>query len=131
MDLEILTYSGVGLLRLGMTSEQAQDIFGRKPEMFQKTTDTLVENYGGIHLYYDANAKINFIEILRPNRPTFDGLELIGKDIDEISEEFRKRGYGLKNVFDTYQYDDIGVALFVPNSIIKCVSVYVRGYYDE
>jgi hypothetical protein len=82
LDLDIRPHHGVGPLRLEMSRLECRAASGGTHSEFSKTVDaerTTDELFGAVHVYYDDQDRVEYIEIARSAdvRATFDGTPLL------------------------------------------------------
>jgi hypothetical protein len=84
----------------------------------------------GLHLYYDANDKLEFIEAFSPCQIVFQGVELIGESTLSVVDQLSAQGLSARLDESTYFYDDHGIVIMDDGGLIEGVSLFARGYYD-
>ena len=130
----IAPYEGVGQLRFGLTRSQVRSLLGGSVSTFRKgpyaSTDTDAYDELGLHLYYGNGDRLECIEAWGPCPIHYKGVSLLNASTQEVLE--RLAGLGLSSRYDDgYFLDDGGFALYTPDDVVKAVTVYRRGYYDE
>ena len=130
VELEIHPYAGLGAVRFNMTCDQARAAIGIDPQLFEKAPGTIVENYGGLHLYYDNDGRLEFIEVGLPNQVSFGGIALLNMKIADAVAKLEPLGGPVKRSGSGYDFEQLGLGLFESGGLVKGVSAYRRGYYD-
>jgi hypothetical protein len=51
--------------------------------------------------------------------------------LDELLDELTDLGLSSRYDNEGYWFDDAGFVLYAPDNIVKAVTVYRRGYYEE
>lgn len=131
---DIAPYEGVGPIRFGMTRSQVQSLLGGSVSTFRKgpyaSTDTDAYDQLGLHLHYDKGDRLECIEAWGPCPIYYQGASLLNANIQAVLE--RLAALGLSSRYDDgYFFDDAGFALYAPDDVVKAVTVYPKGYYDE
>lgn len=131
---EITPYVGVGPLRFGLTRSQARSLLGTSVSAFRKgpyaSTETDAYDGLGLHLHYDGNDRLECIEAWGSCPVYYKDAALLNASVQEVLE--RLANLGLSSRYDDgYFLDDGGFALYAPDDVVKAVTVYRKGYYDE
>jgi hypothetical protein len=132
--MKIEPFLGVGVIRFGDTRQQVRETLQRPFETFRKNmgenaTDAFDEI--GLHVYYDGQDRVEFIEGFDPASLTISGLELLGRSIEDVDKELKALGHSSIPTDVGLQFDSAGIVLTASNGIIEGVGIYVRGYYDN
>ena len=141
MDLTtIQPNAGLGALRFGMLRPavrqgfmDAHDTFTRAEQAFEER-DEEVDAYDalGLHLHYDENNALEYIELFPPASPTWDGLHLLDLSLEEIERVATARGYSVSRDETGLDIRSLGIGIYSENgSQPQAVSVYREGYYDD
>jgi hypothetical protein len=134
MTMEITPFEGVGTIRFGDSRQQVRNSINHRYESFRKDvgedeTDAFDEI--GVHVYYDDQGRVEFIEAFSPASLTLHGLPLMGRPIGDVEDELRALGYSSRQTDVGLEYTDAGIALTAAEGIIEGVGVFRRGYYDS
>ena len=125
-------FQSLGKLRFGMRKGEPERVLGEPPKKFQKGfSKTLTEAYkgAGLHVYYDADGTVEFIEAFPPSQPTYRGVDLMKPEADEVIADLAKLGLTVrKDGQGGLWFDDQGFSLFAPDGRTEGVSVFRRGY---
>ena len=132
--MHIVPYVSVGNLSFGDKREVARKKLNSPFSTFRKVigaevTDSFDEI--GLHLYYDNDDRLQFVELFRPADVVVCGIELLDRNVDEVVGSLEMLGYAPSPTDVGFQVDDLGVALTARNGIVEGVAAYRRGYYDE
>jgi hypothetical protein len=133
-EWDIVPYSGVGPLRFGLDRSAVRLLLGDGLSTFKKGTNASNEtdayNSLGLHLYYDDTDALECVE-------AFDGCSISYQDVKLLNENIQDTLKmlavgGLSSRYDDgYFFDEPGFALFAIDNVVKAVTVYRRGYFDE
>jgi hypothetical protein len=131
-NLTIEPFQSLGKLRFGMRKGEPERVLGEPPKEFQKGfSENVTEAYNGagVHVYYDADETVEFIEAFPPSHPTYRGIDLMRPNAEAVVADLAKLGL---NVRDDKEgglwFDDQGFSLFAPGGRTEGVSVFRRGY---
>jgi len=131
-DWTIEPFESLGALRFGMRKGEAQQVLGEPPKEFHKGfSENVTEAYNGtgVHVYYDADATVEFIEVFPPSRPTFRGIDLMRPDAAAVIADLAKLGLTVRDDGEGgLWFDKEGFSLFAPAGKTEGVSVFRRGY---
>jgi len=132
---ELVSFLGLGSLRFGMTREEAQCLLGPSSKQFKKTYSSLslTDEYRaiGVHLYYDQDGRLEFIEGFPPCRVVFRMTPLFEGTPEAIIRSLEQMGFQRRISGATYVFDDAGFALIVEDIRITGVSVFAKDYYAK
>jgi hypothetical protein len=131
---DIAPYEGVGPLRFGLTRSQAQSLLGRDVSVFRKgpyaSTETDAYDALGLHLHYDGKDRLECIEAWGSCPIYYKDTPLLNASVQEVLE--RLKNLGLSSRYDDgYFFDGGGFVPYAPDDVVKAVTVYRKGYYDE
>ncbi len=132
---EIMQYTGIGPLRFGFSRSSVRAELGDDFSEFRKSVDSInsTDEYSrlGMHLYYDSNNKLEFIECFSPCPIHYRGVSLLGKEFEVVLKELEDLGLSARHDDYVCYFDDVGFALYVSGEVVDGASVYRKGYYDE
>ena len=133
---KIIPFEGLGSLRFSETRAAIRALLNDPDLSFRKgsSTSTLTDAYNalGLHLFYDAQDCLEFIETFPPCNPVFEGQTFSGLPIEMVVTAMRARGHQPNNDgLGDYIFEDLGIALYVPDEDVESVAVYRHGYYDS
>lgn len=136
--MEIRSYESVGNLRFSDSRQTIRGLLGNRFESFYKgpVANIITDSYDhlGLHLYFDKDDRLNFVEAFQPAKLTFHGIELLGRSIEEVDADLRAMGHipePLKAVDAGPTYLSAGIALTVDESVVEGVAVFGRNYDPE
>jgi hypothetical protein len=131
--MEIVPFTSVGGLCFGTTRHRSRERLGGGSQSFRKVvgaTETDAYDALGLHLYFDDEERLEFVEAFEPASPSFRGILLLGRDRGEVAEELTAMGYDLTQDAYGLRCDGAGFALTAPDGIVEGVGVFREGYYD-
>lgn len=132
---KIHAYVGVGQVEFGITRTQARSRIDGAPTTFRKgpfaTNDTDAYDDLGLHVYYDSEDYVRCIMAFGSGPVHYSKIALLGRPLEEVFHDLA--GIGLTPRYDDegYWFDDAGFVLYAPDDVVKAVTVYRRGYYEE
>ena len=132
---QIVPFEGVADLRFGLPRSTVQALLGGNFRTFREGADesVAVDSYDetGFHLVYDADDRLEFIEMFFPAMPMYDGVSLLEGDLEDVLTQLSNQGYRYRLGPEGYNFPDLGLVLYAPDESIEGVSVYRRGYYED
>ena len=132
---EVVPFERLGDLRLGMSRTAVRSMLGSNFKSFRKGPDSINETDAydqlGMHLYYDADDQLEFIEMFPPSDPAYQGVHLLNNSLDQVLQKLAAIGQHYHYDDDGYDFKQLGVVLYVPDDSIESVAVYRRGYYGD
>lgn len=131
--MEITPFTGLGAIFFGETRQKVRRLVDSKCHAFRKDigeneTDAFDEL--GLHIYYDIEDRVEFIEAFDPALVTFRGVLFLGRSIDEVASAMSALGYSAIQTDVGLKYETVGIALTAPSGVIEGVGVFRRGYYN-
>lgn len=133
--MEFVPYVSLGNIRLGMSRIAARQQLGPDFQSFQKTPDTTIltdaYNQLGLHLYYDADDEVEYIEAFEGANLRFQGIELLGRELTDLISEFSAIGFRLLQ--DDYggMCEEAGICFTAPDGLVEGIGVFRKGYYES
>jgi hypothetical protein len=134
----IYPHAGVGILRFGMCRSEAQkmldcnfEIFRRGARVFEQLDE--VDSYDdlGVHLHYDCNNRLEFMEMFSPASPVLDEIMLFSIEVEEIMRVFVSKGFTVTKDESGLDIRQLGVGVYSENGKTpQAISVYRKGYYE-
>lgn len=135
MTLEIQPYISVGDLHFGDSRQHARQLLGSKYQSFEKvpgSNETDAYDDLGLHLYFDSQDCLEYVETFFPASPSLQGAQLLGKSIRQVADELARLGHGCVSIDScNMQCDSAGISLHFPDGPVLAVGVFRRGYYEE
>jgi hypothetical protein len=128
----IAPFVGIGWLRFGQERSETQSLLGEEPETFYKASRALVDEYRGrgLHLYFDQQNRLEFIEAFAPCNPTYEGVPLLGRELESVRRDLEAIGIRCEVDEIGLECAEIGVGLTVGDALVNGVAIYRRGYYE-
>lgn len=122
-------FKGTDLIKLGLTSEEYQNILGVKPTKFYKSEFNTVpsDDFDFCHIHYNENKKSNYIDFFLPTKITFNDFVLMDKKSDgSLVKEYIKSLDPLCEVSeDTVESFEKGIYIYMPEGFVECISIYI------
>jgi|SRR5579864_1340719 len=132
--MEISSFESVGSLRFGDLRQDIRKRLVGNYVTFKKDVgenDTDAYNELGLHLYYNKQDRLEFVEIFEPAQPQFRGILFIGRDVSDVSNDLKKLGFSTESDEVGLNCPEAGIGLTASDGIIEGVAVFRKGYYDE
>lgn len=130
----IVPFEGLGELRFGTPRSAIHSSLRGSPTAFSKVVGapTMTDSYDalGLHLYYDDEDKLEFIEAFPPCDPSYSGVRLLADELDQVLSQLAEMGHVPTRGDVGYHFDQLGFRLYSPHESAEAVSVFRRGYYD-
>jgi predicted component of type VI protein secretion system len=85
--MEIRPFEAVGSLLFGDVRSAVREKLGMEYSSFSKTTgDEPTDAYDslGLHLYYDEDGRLEFVEAFIPAVITMDGITFLGRQVADV-----------------------------------------------
>jgi hypothetical protein len=129
--MEIIPFSAVGLLVFGDCRDTARDKLSAPYRVIEKG-GVLVDDFDGLglHLHYDDNNRLEFVEAWGPAELTFCGTRFLGRDVSSVCEDMQSLGLEIVDDGNGIEFPGAGIALYSPGGIVAAIAGHRRGYYD-
>jgi hypothetical protein len=131
-EWRIEPFDSFGPLRFGMTRGEVASALNEAPQQFAKGfSPNIVEAYNdsGVHAYYDADERLEFIEAFSPCQPSYGDVDLLRADAAATVSELSALGLAMRDDGEGgIWFEDHGFALYAPGGRTEGVSVFRRGY---
>ncbi len=130
--LNILPFEGLGDLRFGMLRTDVHSLLGEDFDRVSEGQPADMEVYDsiGLHLDYDKDDKLVFIEAVPPCNPIYTDIQLLRGTYQAVLTKLAKLGHTAVCDDQAYNFGELGFSLYVPSQL-EGVSIYRQGYYDE
>jgi len=132
--MEILPFVSIGDLRFGESRQDVRKHLGTKYQVFRKdvgANETDAYDELGLHLYYDNDDKLEYVETFTPAAPTFKGVAMLGRHSEDVQEDLARAGHTCSVMDDvSINCGSAGIALYSPDEMVEGVGVYRKGYFD-
>jgi hypothetical protein len=131
---EVVPYEGLGNIRFGTPRAAIRALLKVDFTSFIKGDDHVpTDAYDtlGMHLYFDEQDCLEFIEAFPPCNPVYRDIRLLSMDVGIVLHALAALGHASVYAEAGYTFADLGIVLFVPESAIEAVSLYRRGYYNH
>ena len=132
--MDVKPFLGVGKVRFGETRQETRQTLGSQFSSFRKSpganeTDAFDEL--GLHVYYDSEDRVNFVEAFEPAPIRYEGILLLGRSLQSVDEDMRTLGCCPRPFDLGLDYETAGLSLFAPNDTIEGVGVFSRDYFPK
>jgi hypothetical protein len=133
-DVEIVPFESIGKLSFGDSRDIARQKLGFPFTTFEKVigadaTDAFEEL--GLHLYYDNDDHLEFVEAFEPACVVFRGISFLGRDLGRVLEDMQAIGFKPTEFDVGVNFQAAGIALTAPSGVVEGIAVYLAGYYGE
>lgn len=131
--MEIVPFKSIGPLSFGASRADCHGKLRASFTVFRKVasadqTDAFDEL--GLHLYYDSDGNLEFVEGFAPAAVSFQGVSFLGRDLAEIVEDIGRLGHSSNDPGDGVAFTDLGIALTDEDGVVTGVAAHRKGYYD-
>ncbi len=108
-------------------------LFSEVPYVKPSVLDHDIYKNKGIILGYDQNDQLEFIEVSDENMVEYQGIQFFSLELSGILERLKNLGYSAPydSIDSGYNFTSIGLGLYCEEGVIKGVSIYAPGYYEE
>jgi len=131
--MEIVPFESVGELLFGTSRESVRRLLGGECTPFRKHADASeieVCETRGLHLYFDDDDKLEFVEGFEPAEITFQGIEFLGRALATVIADMRSLGFASLPADVGVDFPTAGIALTAPTGVVEGVAAHRKGYYD-
>lgn len=130
--MEIVPFRSIGSIQFGESKHIVRQRLQSLPSEFQKdvneeSTDTYDDC--GVHLYYDCQQRIEFVEAFAPADPTLINVIFIGSTLDEVVSDLLRIGFSSETSEMGCMVHEAGLAVITPMGFVEGVSVFRNGYF--
>ena len=134
-DWQIRPFLAVGPVAFGSTRGSVRQQLNEEPRVVVKNPgERPMEQYpsAGLQAHYDKLDRLELVEFYPNASVKFDGVELLGRDLDDVRHDLATRGLsprddGLGDIV----YDSHGFGLYIEGDAIASVSVFSREYANR
>ena len=131
--MEITPFCSVGVLAFGDVRKDARAKLNAEYSTFIKDvgeneTDSFDDN--GLHLYYDDEGRLEFVEAFHPADISFQGVRFLGRDVSAVTRDMNAIGFREVGADVGIDFPDAGIALTAPSGVVEGVAAHRKGYYD-
>lgn len=130
-QLAIQPFVGLGWLRFGQPRQETRRLLNDSPASFLKAASKVVDEYRniGLHLYFDAEEKLEFIEAFAPSNPTYLDLSLLGRNAESVRSDLAALGVSCNTDEAGFDCPEAGFGATSDDEVVVGVAVFRRGYY--
>lgn len=131
--MDIIPFTSVGELNFGDNREVARNKLAAGFTTFEKgvgenPTDAFDDL--GLHLYYDDDGLLEFVESFLPARVSFRSIEFLGRNIEDVLNDMRMAGFLAEDADVGVDFTDVGILLTVQDGLVDGTAIHRKGYYD-
>lgn len=129
----ITPFCSVGVLVFGDSREVVRAKLDAEYSTFTKDVgENETDSFDsiGIHLYYDEEEKLEFVEAFNPAEITFRGLRFLGREVSSVTKEMEAIGFKSVVADAGIDFPAAGIALTAPSGTIEGIAAHRKGYYD-
>ncbi len=137
-EWRITPFHGLGPLTFGMAREQARSELGGNFRTFRKTpkavTDTDAYTALNLHLYYDENYQLNFVEVISgaPFCLRLESVNLFSGSYEEVGKSIEALGHSVVWDPDGPFFPDLGISFYAPHGPkLEAVGLFDRKQFDN
>jgi hypothetical protein len=131
--MDIIPFQSIGILSFGDSRQAARDKLACCFSTFVKDvganeTDSFDER--GLHLYFDDEGRLEFVEAFNPAEVTFRGIHFLGRELQSVVEDMIAIGFSPSESDIGVDFADAGIALTAPYGVVEGIASHRKGYYD-
>jgi hypothetical protein len=132
----IIPYAGVGVLRFGTSRSEARSLLNNTPpSTFRRgpyaAADSDAYNDISLHLDYDFDDHLQCIMAFGSCPIFYENTSFLNRPLRDVLADLAKVGLSSQYDDEGYWFHDAGFVLYAPDNIVKAVTVYRKGYYEE
>jgi hypothetical protein len=131
--MEILPFTSFGSLKFGDPRQVARQKLASPFSTFRKAgsqIDTDAFDDIGLHLYYDTNDCLEFVEAFDPADVDFRGIRFLGRELDAITSDMKALGFSATAADVGIDFNEAGIVVTAPSGIVEGVGAHRKGYYE-
>jgi hypothetical protein len=131
--MEVVPYISIGNLSFGDLRDEARSRIASRVEPFSKVPGKPeVDAYDdlGMHLYYDEEDRLEFVEAFEPANVTFRGVSFLGRWVTDIKSDMKSLGFSYRNTDVGLIFDAAGISITAEEGIAEGVGAFKNGYYE-
>jgi hypothetical protein len=138
--MNIRTHLGLGPVTFGMTRDEVARAMGAVPRRFKKTVacTTLTDAFDplGVQVFYDADDRVEALEVFAPSRPSFGDLDLFNTPYVMLLEAARALDPDVQEDELGFTSNALGFGVYAehkdtdPERPSEGVIVFRKGYYE-
>lgn len=141
MELLIEPYIGVGNIKFGFSKEEIHSILGNdytesKSLIHPKKIRNLYTKLG-IHINYNENGKVEFVELLKPAEPIYNEKRLLKESFKFLCNWFKNLDQGIIIDDEGLKSLKLGIGLYVPadeeylKNVVQTVYLFEKDFYTK
>lgn len=135
MLFKFISVGCVGPLRSGMGREEVREVLGGDFSTFKKTADdeSETEDYSvhRVHVYYDADDRLEGAEFLRGSEFYFNNIKVVGERYSFLSELLIKENVVIDVSTSGFKMRELGLSFYVPDIGDYEVDALIKSVYVD
>lgn len=138
--MNIRTHIGLGPVTFGMSRDEVAEAMGSAPRRFKKTVacTTLTDAFDqqGMQVFYDADDRVEALEVFAPSRPSFGDLDLFCTPYTALTKAMRALDPDLQEDELGFTSNALGFGVYAehkdtdPERPSEGVIVFRKAYYE-
>lgn len=84
----------------------------------------------GLHLYYNNDERLEFVEAFYPADISFRGIRFLGRDVNAVTGDMAALGFACVDADVGVDFPDAGISLTAPSGVVEGVAAHRNGYFD-
>jgi hypothetical protein len=84
----------------------------------------------GLHLDYDNEGHLEFVEAFEPAVVLFRGISFLGRNVRPVTEDMKELGFAPTESDVGVKFQEAGIALTAPSEVVEGIAAHRKGYYD-
>jgi hypothetical protein len=131
--MEIVPFRSIGKLSFGDSRQIAREKLASTFSTFEKASELEVDSFDdiGLHLYYDNEDRLEFVEAFDPAKVVFRGISFLGRDLRAITEDMKAIGFNSTESDVGVKILEAGIAITAPSGVVEGIAAHRKGYYDD
>lgn len=131
--MEIIAFQSIGSLAFGDSRQVTKEKLGSSFSTFEKVSGAnATDSYDGLglHLYYDNENRLEFVECFAPAEVVFQGIKFLGRDLQEVAGDMKSLGYFPTETDVGVKFHKAGIAITATMGLVEGIAAFRKGYYD-
>ncbi len=132
-SMEIIPFKSIGKLSFGDSRDVARAKLASTFSSFEKVTGAMATDAFddlGLHLYYDEQGRLEFVEAFEPAAVDFRGISFLTRDLSGVVKAMKALGFAATETDVGIAFERAGIALTAPSGVVEGIAAHRRGYYD-
>jgi len=131
--MEIVPFKSIGTLSFGDSRKVARAKLASTFSTFEKVPgETETDSFDdlGLHLYYDDEGRLEFVEAFDPAKVVFRGISFLGREMGAVTKAMKTLGFAATVSDVGARFETAGIALTVSSDVVEGIAAHRRGYFD-